>query len=585
LESRANSLSEFQNPNQEPGTEKRLLLVFALTFIILMALQPLMRKYAGKPAEPVSQRQQQQQVPAPAAAAPATASAAVSAATPSAAKQASAESEIVVENGLYRITLTNKGGVAKSWVLKNFKDDKGAPLELVNSLAASKYGHPLSWWAYDDNLRNQLNSALFVTDSSGTIQAPATISFVYTAGDLSVRKILHFDHSYQVKVETDVERDGQPLQAFTAWPSGFGDATLAQSYAIAGIAVDNGSGVQRMDSRKVVGGASIHGPFYWAGANDQYFAAVYIPDQPESASLVTLHGQINIPKNPEKPDPNEVVPVAVLGAAAGSVSGPSSGRWFVGPKSLDVLNSVNTSGGHDLGGLVDFGFFGVIAKPLFLWLKWTQSHLIPNWGWAIVFLTVIINLALLPLRISSMKSSLKMQRIQPQMNAIKNKYKGMKVNDPRRQQQNEEVAALFKEHNVNPAGGCLPMVIQLPFLFAFYKMLAVTIELRQAHFLWIHDLSAPDPLHILPIVIIVSTLFMQKSTPTPGMDPAQQRMMTLMMPLMLGFFSWNVASGLGVYWVVGTLIAIVQQNIMNRSELGREMRAMAEKRARKSQAR
>jgi YidC/Oxa1 family membrane protein insertase len=565
--------------------ERRLLIVFALTFVLLLVLQPVMRKYMGKPAaEPAPQQQQikeqaQTDQPAPP---PTTASPTASS---TAARQASSESEIVVENGLYRITLTNKGGVARSWVLKNYKDDRGAPLELVNGTAAAKYGYPLSWWTYDEGLRDKLNSALMVTNAHGTIHAPADVTFEYAEGDLSVRKTLHFDHSYQVKVETDVERNGQPVQAFTAWPVGFGDQTNAASYAAANVDVDNGSGVQRTSSSKVVGGKTISGPFDWAGASDQYFAAVYIPDQPKSATLVTLHEKIEIPKDPEKPNPKDFATVPVVGVAAGSVGGPSSGRWFIGPKSLDVLNAVNTSGGHDLGGLVDFGFFGVIAKPLFIWLKWTQAHLIPNWGWAIVFLTVIINLALLPLRISSMKSSLKMQRVQPQMNAIKNKYKGMKVNDPARQKQNEEVAALFKEHKVNPAGGCLPMLIQLPFLFAFYKMLAVTIELRQAPFLWMRDLSAPDPLHILPIAIIISTLFMQKMTPTPGMDPAQQRMMTVMMPVMLGFFSWNVAAGLGVYWVIGTVIAIVQQYIMNRSELGREMRAMAEKRARKSQAR
>ncbi len=566
--------------------ERRLLLVFALTFVILVAVQPLMRKYAKPPAEPVRQQQAQ-----PEAAAPATsntrstsaASAKVSAARAPAARQANAESEIVVENGLYRITLTNRGGVAKSWVLKKYQNDKGAPLELVNEVAASKYGLPLSWWSYDDNLSNQLNSALFVTSASGTLQAPAEVTFEYAEGDLNVRKTLRFDHSYEVKVEAEVTRNGQPLEALTAWPAGFGDQTASPSYAAANVAIDRGDKVERHDAGKVVGGSTLRGPFYWGGAADQYFAAVYIPDRPESAVLVPLHQQIEIPKNLDKPDPKDMAPVPVVGAAAGSISGSSSGRWFVGPKSLVVLNAVNTGGGRDLGTMVDFGYFGVIAKPLFLWLKWTQAHLIPNWGWAIVFLTVVINLALLPLRITSMKSSLKMQRVQPQMNAIKNKYKGMKVNDPRRQEQNAEIAALFKEHGVNPAGGCFPMLIQMPFLFAFYKMLAVAIELRHAHFLWIHDLSAPDVLHILPVAIVVSTLFMQKMTPTPGMDPAQQRMMTLMMPMMLGFFSWNVASGLGVYWLVGTVIAILQQYVMNHSELGGEMRALAEKRARKGQ--
>ena len=156
------------------------------------------------------------------------------------------------------------------------------------------------------------------------------------------------------------------------------------------------------------------------------------------------------------------------------------------------------------------------------------------------------------------------------------------MRDPRRAEMNAEISALYKEQGVNPAGGCLPLVIQMPFLFAFYSMLGIAIELRQAPFLWLHDLSSPDKLYILPVLIVISTLFMQKMTPSAGMDPAQQRMMTLMMPLMLGFFSWSLASGLSLYWTMGNVIAIIQQYVMNRTGLGKEMRAEAEKRARKS---
>jgi YidC/Oxa1 family membrane protein insertase len=191
----------------------------------------------------------------------------------------------------------------------------------------------------------------------------------------------------------------------------------------------------------------------------------------------------------------------------------------------------------------------------------------------------------LPLRITSMKSALKMQKVQPLINDIKKKYEKLSMKDPRKAEMNKEISAVFKQHGVNPVGGCLPMVIQLPFLWAFYTMLSAAIELRHAPWLYIKDLSAPDPYHILPIAIIVSTWGMQKMTPTPGMDKSQARMMNVMMPVMLGIFSWAVAAGLGIYWLLGTVIFMVTQLFLNRTSLGQEMHTIAEKRAHRKASR
>jgi YidC/Oxa1 family membrane protein insertase len=274
----------------------------------------------------------------------------------------------------------------------------------------------------------------------------------------------------------------------------------------------------------------------------------------------------------------------VLGAAVGNPSGPMVARMYVGPKALATLESVPVptivGAEPDLRALINFGFWGVIARPLFLWLRWTYDF-IHNWGWAICIQTLIINLALMPLRISSMKSALKMQKIQPQMNSIKEKYKKYSMRDPRRQEMNQEIGELMKREGVSPVGGCLPLVIQMPFLFAYYRMLGVAIDLRHAHWFWVRDLSAPDPYHILPIAIIITMLFTQRMTPQAGMDPSQQKMMNLMMPMMLGIISWSLAAGLCLYWSEGNLIALGQQIIMNRTSMGREMREMALKRARK----
>jgi YidC/Oxa1 family membrane protein insertase len=556
--------------------ERRLLLVFAITFLIILASQPLLKKYGPKTPEMPPQTQNQPVNPAPAAA--------VSAPTPpvpvAGAKQAATEAETVVENDLYKIRFSNRGAQVKSWVLKKFKDDKGQPLELVNATAAAKYGYPLSLWIYDETLRNKVNSAMYVrTPESDTLSAPADISFEYSDGDVAVRKTFRFDHSYLLSIETSVVEKGSMVSAFPMWPAAFGDETNPASYAAARVEYQNGNDVERVALKKVIGGNTVRGPFQWAGVSDQYFAAVFLPEDTASAAMVTLHGALDNPQDAKHP-------LDVLGAAVGQLGGASRERMYVGPKALDVLESVPVAGlpagtEPDLRKLVDFGWLGLIARPLFLWLKWTYNHVVPNWGWAIVIQTLIINLALLPLRIAQMKSMLKMQRVAPQIKSIQEKYKKYSMRDPRKQAMNEEIAAIYKSEGVNPAGGCLPLVIQMPFLFAYYRMLGVALDLRLAHWAWVPDLSSPDPRHILPIAVIVSMLFMQRMTPQAGMDPQQQKMMTLFMPVMLGFISWNLAAGLCLYWSVGNLIGIVQQLVMNRTPLGREMREMMEKRARK----
>ena len=566
--------------------ERRLLLVFALTFVIILAVQPLLMKKFG-PSQPPTPGAEKSTT-APAATPDQTATSSSSSDQPAGresgtsaavgAKQAKSESSTVIENDLYRIEFTNRGAQVKSWVLKKFTDSNERPLDLVNAAGAAKYGMPLSLWAYDATLRSKLNSALYVASSKDALQAPAEISFEYADPDLVVRKSFLFDQTYVVKVETSVVYKGTQTAAFPAWPAGFGDETVPSSYAAARIDWQRGDKIERTAAKKISGGATITGPFDWAGVIDQYFCTAFMPDNPETAGMVTLRNEIEIAKNPQKPEVKEKV--EVLGAAVGDLKGPTSERVFVGPKTLEVVESVHVGNG-DLRGVVNFGFFGIIARPLFLWLRWIHEHVVRNWGWAIALQTLIINLALLPLRISSMKSSLKMQKVAPQIKAIQEKYKKYSIKDPRRAEMNQEVSALYKKEGVNPVGGCVPLIIQMPFLFAYYSMLGAAIELRHAHWLWVRDLASPDPWHILPIGIIITTLLVQQMTPTGGMDPTQQRMMTFMMPAMLGFISWNLASGLCLYWSMGNAISIVQQMVMNRTELGREMRAEMEKRARK----
>jgi len=556
----------------------------------------LLKKYGPQPPAPQTQNQ-----PAPvqtAAAPPVPAPSVPSVVTINITKQASTETETVIENDLYRITFTNHGAQIKSWILKKFDNDaQNGLLDLVNPAAAQKFGYPLSLWTYDEPLRNRLNSALYVSSNEGRLTAPATITFEYADQDLVVRKSFRFDHTYVLNVETSVVYKGSQVFAPPAWPAGFGDEVTPAAYAAARIDYHNDAStdrtalvfpnfVLRLPTKGISGGNTIKGPFEWAGTGDQYFTAIFIPGDPTTAAMVTLHNSMDIAQKPgfnPVGSNKDTANVDLLGTAVGSLRGPTTERMYVGPKELAVLDAVSVptikNDNPDLRGIVDFGWWGILARPLFLWLKWTFNHIVHNWGWAIVIQTLIITIALLPLRITQMKSMLKMQRIQPQIKSIQERYKKYSLRDPRKAAMNEEVSALYKKEGVNPAGGCLPLLIQFPFLIAYYRMLGVALELRHAHWLWITDLSAAD--WVLPILMVVSMVVVQRMTPQAGVDPAQQKMLTVMMPLMMGFIFFKLAAGLNLYYTESNLISIAQQAIMNRTKLGREMREMMEKRARK----
>ena len=584
-------MAEYQNPQQEPGSERRLLLIFVLTAVALFVFQTFIKK--PLPAPPTQKEAVQAQAVAPAPAASVTP--AVSTPTTPASKQASSEALTTIENDLYKVTFTNRGAQVKSWILKKFDNDaQNGPLDLVNEVASQKYGYPLSLYTYDETLRNKLSSALYVASNEGNVSAPASITFEYADQDVVVHKTFHFDQTYVLTAETSVVYKGAETFAAPAWPAGFGDQITPASYAASRIDYHNDAStertalifpsfISRLAMKSVSGGSTIHGPFEWGGPGDQYFNAIFIPNDPNTAGMVTLRNQLAVQQKADAKETN----VDIVGTAVGDLRGPTNERIYVGPKELSSLEAVNVptikNGDPDLRGTVDFGWWGIISRPLFLWLKWTYKHIVPNWGWAIVLQTLIITVALLPLRITQMKSMLKMQRIAPQIKSIQEKYKKYTMRDPRKAAMNEEISALYKKEGVNPAGGCLPLLIQFPFLIAYYRMLGIALDLRHAHWLWVTDLSARDPYFVLPIVMVASMFLMQRMTPQAGVDPAQQKMMMWMMPLMMGFLFFNFAAGLNLYYAETNLISMAQQSIMNRTKLGREMREMMEKRARKKE--
>ncbi len=508
---------------------------------------------------------------------------------------AAAQTSTVVENELYKITFSNRGGQVTSWILKKYKDNAGKPLDMVHDGAAKLYGYPLSLYTYDAGLNQQLSSALYVASATGTLQAPATLTFKYAQGNLTVTKTFTFGDTYVIHADTEVLRNGAPIRALLAWPAGLGDMDTALTYAGSQVDTSANGKVEHLSFKKISGGATLNGPFSFAGVGDQYFGAVFLPDQPDDASLVTFEHKIDIAKVKPTTDKGPAVSskeLPVLGAAVGSTSGHTETSLFVGPKAVNILKNIHTADGGNLEPLLDFGFFGPIGKYLFLGLRAVHSWIAPHdtgvhnysWGWAIILFTILIYVVLLPLRVQGMKSALKMQRIQPQIDAIKAKYKNPKATDPKAGEMNAEVMALQKANGVSMLGGCIPSLIQLPLLFAFFTMMTKVVELRQAHFFWLPDLSAADPYHILPIVMVATSFLAQFYTPSPGVDPQQQKMMAFVMPAFSGYLTWNYCSGLALYWNVGNIVMIVTQLVMNQTAMGREMKEIAAKRARRKAA-
>jgi YidC/Oxa1 family membrane protein insertase len=526
------------------------------------------------------------------------------AATPAVAAQI--EAETTVDNDKYTIVFTNRGAQVKHWILKGYFDTAGKPLDMVQPQAATRFGLPLSLFTYEPALSSQLNQELYQVSASGAqpsatghAVAPATnaLAFHYADNGLDVVKTFRFDTGYVVTVEAQVKRNGAPVRALVAWPAGLGDMEEFLPVSLTRTQVPTPSqfawsldGKQdSMAAKKVSGNATLDQPYEYAAITDLYFASAFLPDSPARATLVTLHNTIDLPSDLSDPN-SQKRPTDVLGLAMGDQSGYTRLRLYAGPKQMDVLKTIHSTGadgtptGPTLEPLIQFGWFTVIAKPLYLVLRYLRGLLGPginNWGWAIIIVTVLFNLLMLPTRLMMMKSSLKMMRIQPKVEALKKRYAHLKLNDPKRAEMNAEMMALYKTEGVNMYGGCLPLLLQMPLFFAYYRVLLNAVELRQAHWFWLTDLSSPDPLHILPILIIASMFLVQFLTPSPGMDPNQRRMMAILMPVIFGFSMWHFASGLALYWGTGNLINLAIQLSINQSKLGKEMHAIAAKRAAK----
>ncbi len=544
--------------------EVRLLLTFALVGLVLFGWNHFFPPPKPAPAPAAVERKAVEQAKPAAAAEPAAKAAAVKPEGRKGLKgpvrpaaqlvAAEKESTYIVETPVYRVVFSNRGATVRSWVLKRYKDSTGKPVELVNahSGAARPFGWAFSYVFPKEQPGIDLNGALFAVEQPSARQ----IVFTYDDGRTSARKSFKLHESlYLSEYESRAALDGAGLQHQLAWRGGFGDPTI-----------HNAADMQKSvffsvaDNKLVEEGAKVaeHGPhkvtgvFQFAGMMDTYFAGVILPES-KSIDFVTWSDPVVVSK--------DAAAVRFVGTSFGA-GWEHGATLFVGPKDTDILKATNPK----LAQLIDWGWFWFIARPLFTSLHWTHDNLIPNWGWGIVFITIIINLLMLPLRFSSLRSTQKMATLQPKIAAIQAKYKNLPMRDPRKAKQNEELMALYQSEGINPMGGCVPLLLQMPFFFAFFKVLSVAIELRGAPWLWVTDLSQPETQMIrwLPIIMLATQVWMQKITPVTSPDPSQQRMMAIMMPAVMTIMFWSASAGLVLYWLTGNVVGIAQQYFFNK---------------------
>jgi YidC/Oxa1 family membrane protein insertase len=534
---------------------------------VVMLVTPYFLPQSAKPAPGKKTAQTGQQAPpqpatgqTPAATADKPAATAEAAAPPKPGQVASdPQPAYIINTDLFRVSFSNQGGTLRSWVLKKFKGNDNRELELVNTAAGMEY--PFSLYFPGQTAVSKLNWAWYkqTGDPDGL-----GVTFEYSDGSQFVHKQFRFEKTgYLAQVSTEVITDGKPTPHLVEWRGGFGDLTIPVPSSNT-ITVYYDLAANKLQDQRA--GAAKNGPvtasgnFSFAGLADKYFAAVFLP---ESATVQqTTFG--DWVRTPLEEKPQNFAGVAVSGGDVNRF------RLFVGPKDLQLLKEVDPK----LEQVVDFGGWipGIqyLAKPLFLLVDWANNSFVHNFGWAIVLVTVVINFIMFPLKLTSMKSARKMQALKPQIDAINARFKNIGISDPKKAEQNQEVMDLYKKHNVSPMGGCVPMLLQIPFFIAFYKVFTVSVVMRGATWLWVTDLSQEEhlPIKLLPIIMIVTQFLMQKMTPQANVDPNQQKMMYFM-PLIFGFMFYHLPSGLVLYYLTSNLVNMGQQLFFNHTDTAR----------------
>jgi YidC/Oxa1 family membrane protein insertase len=552
--------------------EKRVIIAVVLSFVVLYAYQAMfVPQPAPKPKAAQGELAKgsaaagagQSATPAgsPGGAAASTAGGSPAAAPQPAAAIVVADTEardIVIDTDAVHAVFSNRGAALKSWRLNHYKDQGGRPVDLVPQTLANA-PRPFEIETGNATADARANAALFRVDGGGATRdeqkGTHLLRFEYReAGGLSVRKQFTLDpKTYTIHAAISVEMAGSPANVSVVMGPSPGDIETSEAnrYIMGARAnVYRDGKIERHDAAALLRQPVLEGPFRWAGVDDHYFLSAalagsgnvrveYRPQTTQDAAGQALHTFVGYTVN---------LPGQAVDAT-----------FFLGPKAFNLLKSIDA----ELVRAIDYGMFAWLVVPLLGALNWVNGY-IGNYGWSIIVLTFFINVAIFPLRHKSVVSMKKMQELKPEIDAIQARYGKLKAADPARQKMNQEVMEVYKRAGANPASGCVPMLLTMPILFAFYSMLAYSIELRGAPFaLWIKDLSVYDPFYVAPILTGITMLVQQKMTPQTSTDPVQQKMFMLMPVIFTVMFLW-APSGLNIYWLVNNVLAIAQQYFTNK---------------------
>jgi YidC/Oxa1 family membrane protein insertase len=539
--------------------ERRVLLAIFLSFLVVFVYQTLVIKPVPKPV-PATGKTEPVETPStpPPSAAPEPARPVVERPVATPLLSESAERDVPVETKDVIAVFTNRGARLKSWRLRHYRNAQGEPQELIErERPASGPGGvetqalPFTLKAQDTSVTNALTQGLYaVTQAS---QSPLALRFEYrdSSGLQAVKQFSLDPSSYVLTFRASITQGNRALPATVLWGPAVGDTAEVRQYSQkpSGLLFQSGK-VQRLDPKGIAKQPEHQGDFAFAGVDDNYFMTVALG----LTGAKIKFQPVSIPPSPNPHEtPRELVAYSIEPGAA-----DLGVRFFVGPKDFDVLKAIDP----DLPNAINFGMFKVIVVPLLQSLKWVNSF-VGNYGWSIVILTIVINAIMFPLRHKSTVSMRKMQEIQPQVKAIQDRYAKLKATDPAKQKMNQELMALYRERGVNPASGCVPIMLTMPVLLAMWALLQTSIELRGAPwFGWIHDLSTHDPYYVLAVLMGATGFWQQRMMPATGADPAQQKMMMFMPLMMTVMLAWLPAGAL-VYYVVTNIWMIGQQYLTN----------------------
>jgi YidC/Oxa1 family membrane protein insertase len=466
--------------------------------------------------------------------------------------------EVVVETPLLRVTFSTAGARVTSWQLRKYRVGDGAPVDLVAVRDPGIAPGPLAAWADPEQMQAvyqvDQDRLTLTGDQSGTL----TFTHIAPSGIELQKRVTFRADGYQAEVgltARNLSGVDVAVEPRLAWGPGLRNSTDKKQATLQAPTLWLDGKRLHEDVTKLTGEKALTGALAWVALQDTYFAAALLPKDKGLHAFVA------------KADGDQ--PVVGLAEARRALPPgdrvATTAQVFAGPKDLDVLKGV----GQDLDHLVDLGWFDFLARPALYLLKFLYGFT-GNYGLAIILVTVLQKIAFHPLTVKSLKSMKAMQAVQPKLQAIQERYK----NNPQKKQ--EETMALYRKHGVNPMGGCLPMVVQIPIFIALYNALGSSVEMWQAHFLWIRDLTQPDSLftvdlygatrnvgNILALLMGVSMWVQQKMSPPAG-DPRQAQMMLWMMPILFTFMFWGFPSGLVLYWLVNNILQIGQQWLITR---------------------